>query len=182
MSAYRLNISVRPSTAYQPRETAGQPTTTDNKTMETVNNHTRTANDATPAGLTVNFAKATSAIQAYARSKSYQGAGDFAFLDLLSVSANMFQLMSRNARKKTARRIVRFERKPTLPNANKLLAYLHHEAKTIPAYKGAKPELNLSVKELEIRKARKEWKAAQAAAKEQELAYKTSKKGFYKAA
>jgi hypothetical protein len=134
--------------------------------METTNQFASTI-DYSHAGLVAQYLNTVEAIHAYAKSHDLQLNGLEGESGLLALSgkiANVFQLMSQNARKKSARRMRRFKFRATMQNANKLLAYLHKHAKAdLPGYAGSKPELRVGKTEHAVQamhKAHQEYAAA----------------------
>lgn len=153
--------------------------------METVNNNNNRATlNTTATGLAAKFAEIAVAIKAYAKAHDYKLNGldgESGLLALENVAPNVFQLMSQNARKKTARRFRRFELHPTMSNANKMLAYLHkNAAEAISTFKAPKAMLKVGDKELAIRKARAEFVAARDAFFAAKTSYLATKGDFYK--
>lgn len=155
--------------------------------MEAVNNtntRIRATLSASPADLTAKFAETVVAIKAYAKKHNYKLNGldgETGLLALEAISANVFQNMSQNARKKTARRMRRFELHPTMSNANKLLAYLHKAALAIvPTFKSPKAELRYGATETAIRAARAAFVEARASFLATKRLYLEAKGEFYK--
>ena len=84
---------------------------------------------------------------------------------------------SKRKKKTCSNYLTRFSRKITMSQANRFLHFLwRHVLKN----EGTAPEIKYSQRELDIRAARKTWKAAEKAAEELRLAYKNIKGDFYK--
>lgn len=119
-----------------------------------------------------NINDAITNIAEYAKAKKYE----FDTTDISTFSETI-EFDSKRKKKICSNYLTRFSKKISMSQANRFLHFLwRHVLKN----KGTAPELKYSQKELDIRAARKTWKAAEKAAEELRLAYKNIKGDFYK--
>lgn len=125
-----------------------------------------------------NVLNATNAIKKFAEEKGYQIIGEFkkdSFLSTFISSKLKFE--SKSQEKVLRNYLTRFDKRPGMAIANKLLHFLYKKV-----YKTSEPapRVEYSEKELKIKALRKEWRKLMAETEKARLAYKEIKGDFYK--
>lgn len=125
-----------------------------------------------------NVLNATNAIKKFAEEKGYQIIGEFkkdSFLSTFIGSKLKFE--SKSQEKVLRNYLTRFDKRPGMAIANKLLHFLYKKV-----YKTSEPapRVEYSERELKIKALRKEWRKLMAETEKARLAYKEMKGDFYK--